>query len=226
MVLSDGRATRSQPFPCPISALSPRAPQSARPWRTLLVALLALSAMALARPVRAGAPEDPLAAAKKLFDKGQTAQAAAVLAEAVKREPADERFWGLLGRVKARLGDRAGALEAYRLALRLSPADSLTRMRLDMIGDLAPEANPSRGPASGRDDSSGRSGRSGRSERPPSALERAALEELGRAAADPGHLGCGAPALAVLDPLWTAGPVQAAQAAGPLQPGEDPALEL
>jgi hypothetical protein len=180
-----------------------------------------LTLCALARPLLAASPQDPLIQAKKLFDKGRPAEAETLLAEILKREPADERVWALLGRVKIQTGERAGALEALRMALRLSPADTLTRMRLDMIADLAPEAAASHG----------RAEPAAKTPRPPSALERAAFEELGRAAADPEHVGCGATAPVVLDPLWTlvpdaSQPPQPGPSFQPLQPDGDAALEL
>ena len=196
MVSLGGRATRPG-RKSHIYCDAPRRPRRfgrvRRPALALAALLACLVLCALARPAFAAAPQDPLGAAEKLFDKGQAAAAETLLLDILKREPSDERVWALLGRVRDGLGERAEALDAFRMALRLSPADTLTRMRLDMAGDLAPVA------AAGR----GRGEPAAKTPRPPSALERAALEELGRATADPEHVGCGGAASVVLDPLWT-----------------------
>lgn len=86
---------------------------------------------------------DPAMAAENAFDMGVKAQellaqgnvtgAAPLLERALAADPRNEWLWGLLGRARHGLDDAAGALDAFRTAVRLNPEDTYSRMMIDMI---------------------------------------------------------------------------------------------
>jgi len=91
---------------------------------------------------------DPLAErrfayAQAAAAEGDFAAAADVLAQALELAPNWAEAWGALGEARERLGDRAGALKAYRAALAADPADtSGAGPRLARLEARAVEALP------------------------------------------------------------------------------------
>lgn len=71
--------------------------------------------------------------AQELLAQGNVTGAGALLERAVTRDARNEWLWGLLGRARHGAGDAAGALEAFRNAVRLNPEDTYSRMMIDMI---------------------------------------------------------------------------------------------
>ena len=71
--------------------------------------------------------------AQELLARGDVTQAAALLERALAADARNEWLWGLLGRARHGLGDAAGALEAFRAAVRFNPEDTYSRMMIDMI---------------------------------------------------------------------------------------------
>lgn len=110
--------------------------------------LAATAAMLAVNPlsVLADSRVDPRAAARKgqeLLLAGRYAEAARELAPAAAAMQRDEWLWGLYGKALFHSGELAGAREAYRHVLRLSPADVQARMMLQRISMFAvPDAVP------------------------------------------------------------------------------------
>ena len=83
---------------------------------------------------------DPLAErrfayARAAAGEGDFAAAAEVLEQALERAPGWAAAWFALGEARERLGDRDGAAEAYRAAVRCDPADAQgAAARLALIG--------------------------------------------------------------------------------------------
>ncbi|WP_461210979.1 N-acetylmuramoyl-L-alanine amidase [Desulfocurvus sp. DL9XJH121] len=95
-------------------------------------ALLALGGACVAAltplAVAARSARDAGLEAQALLDHGRPGEAGRLLAEAVRNAPGDPWLRGLLGRARLAVGDRAGALEAFRGAVALNPEDSYSRM--------------------------------------------------------------------------------------------------
>jgi tetratricopeptide (TPR) repeat protein len=68
----------------------------------------------------------------------RAAQARDALASAVRHDPGNAHAWAHLGWAKARLGDRAGALAAWRRSTEIAPNSGiLASMRLDLVSLLS-----------------------------------------------------------------------------------------
>ena len=149
---------------------------------------LGLAGLALALPWGAFAATSQELASEGLarLQEGKTAQALAALKEAAKLDPANACVFNLLGRTYHLSGQPRLAVENFRLALRIDPADGYSRMMLDVLAQHPLPPAPSEKP--------------GKSKRL-SPLEEQARDELsafgktGKAASkrllliDPGHGG-------------------------------------
>jgi N-acetylmuramoyl-L-alanine amidase len=134
-----------------------------------------------------------------LLAAGQTDQALEVLLRARDMDPRNSRVFALLGRTYFQRGEARLALAAFRMAIRLNPEDTLSRMMVETIElfplPLQAAAARSASDPSGRDRPG--NGRLSALEREAQA-ERALIKEKGRAARsagpfrlllDPGHGG-------------------------------------
>ena len=78
-----------------------------------------------------------------LIARGEPKAAAELLAETLARAPEFLAAWFLLGEARAQAGDRGGAIDAYRRALALDPADRLgATLRLARLGERDAQAMP------------------------------------------------------------------------------------
>jgi len=78
-----------------------------------------------------------------LIARGEPKAAAELLAETVARAPEFLAAWFLLGEARAQAGDHGGAIDAYRRALALDPADRLgAALRLARLGERDAQAMP------------------------------------------------------------------------------------
>jgi N-acetylmuramoyl-L-alanine amidase len=93
-----------------------------------LFAVAAVSPLSLVQ-----ASGDPLAAAQAQLDAGRLQEAVAGLRRITARDPRNERAFILLGRAYAQSEQPAQALTAFRMALRINPADTHTRMLADIL---------------------------------------------------------------------------------------------
>ncbi len=66
-------------------------------------------------------PRQSCATADKLFDEGQVSRAAIAYENCLAERPHDATLWRRFGRSLMRLGNRSGALDAYRRYLQLAP---------------------------------------------------------------------------------------------------------
>lgn len=137
-----------------------------------------------------------------LLAAGQTDKALEVLIEARRLDARDDRVRALLGRTYFQRGDARRALEEFRLAVRLNPEDTMSRMMVETIEQFP--LSPPAAAAGGGADKSGATGQDRGATGRPSALSREARAErdqllekgsLARAAGpfrlvlDPGHGG-------------------------------------
>jgi len=84
------------------------------------------------------------------LERGEDEEAARLLARALVADPGEAGVWFNLGIARERLGDGAGAIDAYREAARRSPADADMRAALEealLRGSGASRAPPEEGPA-------------------------------------------------------------------------------
>jgi N-acetylmuramoyl-L-alanine amidase len=70
---------------------------------------------------------------QELIQKGEFAGAVAVLTRAVKLDPSSDWAFGLLGRALRATGRSAEAVGAFREAVRINPADTYSRMMIDIM---------------------------------------------------------------------------------------------
>jgi N-acetylmuramoyl-L-alanine amidase len=70
---------------------------------------------------------------QNLIQKKAYADAVVLLLEAVRKDPSSDWALGLLGRAYHGLGEKREAVDAFRSALRINPADTYSRMMVDML---------------------------------------------------------------------------------------------
>lgn len=111
-------------------------------WRLLASSLHELgrqdevaSALARAQALLASSGSPYQLRANWLLQQQRAADAAAELREAIRREPGTASFWADLGRAEELLGNREAAARAFRVALRLAPADN--KLKQDLAKVLA-----------------------------------------------------------------------------------------
>jgi len=152
----------------------------------------------------ASSPHDLAVQGQELLTAGQLDKALEVLLEARRLDPRNDRVRALLGRLWFQRGDARRALEEFRLAVRLNPEDTLSRIMVETIEQF-PLPPPTAQPAS-----DGRGERNRHASGRLSALERQAMDERGhflekgsaareagpfRLVVDPGHGGADAGAV-------------------------------
>jgi N-acetylmuramoyl-L-alanine amidase len=132
--------------------------------RQALAHLAGLAAMAVVSPGSLlWAAGDPLAAVQGMLDAGRLQEAVTRLRRITADDPRNERAFILLGRAYAQAERPAEALRAFRMALRINPSDTHTRMLADILAQHPiPEAG-------------GHEAKGGR--RPSSRLEKSAQAE-------------------------------------------------
>lgn len=130
--------------------------------------------------------QDLAGEALDLLGAGRLDEALEILGRAKRLDPRDDRVRALLGRAYFQKGDAARALEEFRLAVRLNPEDTISRMMVDKI-TLFPL--PPGGPAS-KESGAGRS----------STLEREAKAERERLLAGKQLPGGDGPFRLLIDP--------------------------
>jgi len=98
--------------------------------------------MAVVSPVSLlGAANDPLAAVQGMLDAGRLQEAVTRLRRITADDPRNERAFILLGRAYAQAERPTEALQAFRMALRINPSDTHTRMLADILAQRPiPEA--------------------------------------------------------------------------------------
>ena len=77
--------------------------------------------------------QDLAGEALDLLGAGHLDEALEILGRAKRLDPRDDRVRALLGRAYFQKGDAARALEEFRLAVRLNPEDTISRMMVDKI---------------------------------------------------------------------------------------------
>jgi len=70
---------------------------------------------------------------QNLIQKKAYSEAAVLLRQAVKKDPSSDWAFGLLGRAYHGLGRKREAVDAFGSAVRLNPADTYSRMMVDML---------------------------------------------------------------------------------------------
>jgi cytochrome c-type biogenesis protein CcmH len=119
-------------------ATKPDAAQAARSWKLATVLALVVPLLAFGLYVFLGAPmlpDQPYAARadkiKEMQDQGEMIRnMVASLTAKLEKNPNDGKGWGMLGRSLRVLGQKDQAINAYRKAIALLPADTTARMEL------------------------------------------------------------------------------------------------
>lgn len=119
-------------------ATKPDAAQAARSWKLASVLALVVPLLAFGLYVVLGAPmlpDQPYAARadkiKEMQDQGEMIRnMVASLTAKLEKNPNDGKGWGMLGRSLRVLGQKDQAINAYRKAIALLPADTISRMEL------------------------------------------------------------------------------------------------
>lgn len=119
-------------------ATKPDAAQAARSWKLASVLALVVPLLAFGLYVFLGAPmlpDQPYAARadkiKEMQDQGEMIRTmVASLTAKLEKNPNDGKGWGMLGRSLRVLGQKDQAINAYRKAIALLPADTTARMEL------------------------------------------------------------------------------------------------
>lgn len=119
-------------------AAKPEVAQAARSWKLASVLALVVPLLAFGLYVFLGAPmlpDQPYAARadkiKEMQDQGEMIRnMVASLTAKLEQNPSDGKGWGMLGRSLRVLGQKDQAIEAYRKAITLLPADTTARMEL------------------------------------------------------------------------------------------------
>ncbi|WP_176631047.1 N-acetylmuramoyl-L-alanine amidase [Desulfolutivibrio sulfoxidireducens] len=116
--------------------------------RRALACLAAMGAACVFSPLSLVlAAEDPLVASQDLLNAGKITEAVAQLSRIIAADPRNERALILLGRAYARSDRPAEALAAFRMALRINPADTHTRMLADILAQNPLPEHPAHGHA-------------------------------------------------------------------------------
>lgn len=116
----------------------PEVAQAARSWKLASVLALVVPLLAFGLYVFLGAPmlpDQPYAARadkiKEMQDQGEMIRnMVASLTAKLEKNPGDGKGWGMLGRSLRVLGQKDQAINAYRKAIALLPADTTARMEL------------------------------------------------------------------------------------------------
>jgi len=98
-------------------------------------------------------PHDLAVEGLELLSAGQLDKALEVLQKARRLDPRNDRVWALLGRVWFKKGDVRQALDAFRLAVRLNPEDTMSRIMVETIEQFplpAPAPQPDQPDADAR----------------------------------------------------------------------------
>jgi len=119
-------------------ATKPDAAQATRSWKLATVLALVVPLLAFGLYVFLGAPmlpDQPYAARadkiKEMQDQGEMIRTmVASLTAKLEKNPNDGKGWGMLGRSLRVLGQKDQAINAYRKAIALLPADTGSRMEL------------------------------------------------------------------------------------------------